>query len=110
MKKSGRRRLVKEDVRVLFLWKPSNFFRQGGDLESCGDLSWEDLLNKIEELSDLESEAWVVVLECDVTDVLVSLSSVVNEFCDGFSCCSDWDSMEPLLIPVQKRLRCREEE
>ena len=25
----------------------------------------------------------------DVTDVLVSPSSVVTEFCDGFSCCSD---------------------
>ena len=25
----------------------------------------------------------------DVTDVPVSPSSVVTEFCDGFSCCSD---------------------
>ena len=31
----------------------------------------------------------------DVTDVLVSPSSVVTELCDGFSCCSEWDFVEP---------------
>ena len=30
----------------------------------------------------------------DVTDVLVSPSSVVTEFCDGFSCFSDWEFVE----------------
>ena len=30
-----------------------------------------------------------------MTDVLVSPSSVITEFCDGFSCGSDWDFVEP---------------
>ena len=29
----------------------------------------------------------------DVTDVLVSLSSVVTEFCEVSSCCSDWEDV-----------------
>ena len=37
----------------------------------------------------------VVLVVPNVTDVLVSLSSVVTEFCDGFSCCSDCDFVEP---------------
>ena len=42
------------------------------DLESCGGLSWEDLLDKTEDLSDFESVAWVVVPEVpEVTDVPV---------------------------------------
>ena len=53
-------------------------------------------MDKTEDLSDRESEAWVVVPEVlDVTDVFVSSFSVVAEFCDGFSCCSDWDYVEP---------------
>ena len=36
-----------------------------------------------------------VRLVLDVIDVLVSLSSVVTECCDGFSCCSDWEDVEP---------------
>ena len=31
----------------------------------------------------------------DVLDVPVSPSSVANEFCDGFSFCSDWECVEP---------------
>ena len=39
--------------------------------------------------------AWVAVPEVpDVTGVPVSPSSVVTEFCGGFSCCSDWDFVE----------------
>ena len=73
---------------------------QGRDLESGGDLSWEDLLDKTEDLSDRESEAWVVVPEVpEVIDVLVSPSSVLTEFC--LSCCSDWEFVEP-----QKEMRC----
>ena len=54
-------------------------------------------MDKLEDLSDRESEAWVdVPVVPDVTDVLVSpFSSVVTEFCDGFSCCSDWEVVEP---------------
>ena len=46
-------------------------FSQEGDRGSCGDLSCEDLLDKPEDLSDRELEAWVVVLVVpDVTDVV----------------------------------------
>ena len=46
-------------------------FSQRGDLESCGDLSWEHFSDKPEDLSDRESEAWVVVpVAPNVTDVL----------------------------------------
>ena len=71
-------------------------FSQGRDLESCGGLSWRDLLEKHEDLSDCETEARAHVrVVHDVIDVLVSPSSVVTEFCDGFSCCSDWDFVGP---------------
>ena len=64
-------------------------FSQGRDLESCGYLSCEDLLDEPEDPSDRESEAWVVVpVVPDVTDVLVS-PYLVTEFCDGVSCFSD---------------------
>ena len=77
---------------------------QKGDLESCGDLSWEDLMDTLEDLSDRESEARVFVLEVlDVTDVLVFRSSVVTKFCDGFSCCSDWDVVEPQPFSSSKK-------
>ena len=36
-----------------------------------------------------------VLVALDVTDVPVSPSSVVTEFCDGFSCCSDREFVEP---------------
>ena len=53
-----------------------DIFSQGSDLESCGDLSEEDLLDKPDYLSDRESEALLVVP--DVTDVLLwSLSFVM---------------------------------
>ena len=39
----------------------------------------------------------------DVTDVLVSPSPVVTEFCDGFSCCSDWDFVEPQSFSFSKK-------
>ena len=62
---------------------------QGRDLKSCGSLSWEDLLEKPEDLSDFEPDfrAQVRVVP-GVIDVLVFPSSVVTEFCDGFSCYS----------------------
>ena len=61
-------------------------------MESCGDLSWVDLLEKHEDLSDCEPDscAHVRVLPV-VTGVLVSPSSVVTELCDVSSCCSDWE-------------------
>ena len=39
----------------------------------------------------------------DVTDVLVSPSSVVTEFCDSFSFCSDWDLVEPQPFSFSKK-------
>ena len=53
-------------------------FSQRRDQESCGDLSWEDFLDKPEDLSEL-----------------VSPSSVVTEFRDSFFCCTEWELMEP---------------
>ena len=38
----------------------------------------------------------------DVIDVLVSLSSVVTEFRDGFSCCPDWEFVEPQSFSFSK--------
>ena len=37
----------------------------------------------------------VVLVVLGVIDVPVFPSSVVTEFCDGFSCCSDWEFVEP---------------
>ena len=84
----------------LFLWR-LQIFSQRGDLESGGDLSWGDLLDKPNNLSDRESEVWGVVP--DVTDVLVSNSCVVTDFCDGFSCCSDWEFVEPPSFSFSKK-------
>ena len=78
-----------------FSVEASEILSQGRDLESCGDLSWEDFLEKPEDLSDRElvsCERVRVVL--DVTDVLVSPSSVVTEFCDVSSMCSDREHVE----------------
>ena len=41
----------------------------------------------------------------DVTDVPVSPSSVVTEFCDGFSFCSDWEFVEPQFVLTLRQLR-----
>ena len=42
--------------------------------------------------SEFEPDTRVEVrVVLDVTGVLVSPSSVVIEFCDGFSCCSGWE-------------------
>ena len=65
-------------------------FSQGRDLESCGGLSWEDLVEKPKDLSDCEPDTRAQLrMVPDVTDVPVSPSSVVIEFCDGSSFCSD---------------------
>ena len=76
-------------------------FGQWRDLESCGDLSWEDLLDKRENLSDREpySRARVRL----VTDVPVSPSSVVTEPCDLSSGCLDWEVVEPQSFSSSKK-------
>ena len=64
-------------------------------MESCGGLSWWDLLEKLEDWSDCEPDSCAHVrVVLGLTDALVSLSSVVTEFCDVFSCCSDWEAAE----------------
>ena len=82
----------------------SEIFSQGRDLESCGGLSWEDLWEKPEDLSDLEpgTSAHVCVVP-DVTDVPVSPSSVVNELCEVSSRCSDWDFVKPQSFPFSEK-------
>ena len=58
-----------------------DIFSQGEDLDSCGGLSWEDLLEKPEDLSDWVSVSLAVVsalpfvTDVHVTDVPVSTSS-----------------------------------
>ena len=64
-----------------------DIFSQGGGMESCGGDSWEDLLEKPENLSDYEPKTRVDVSV--VIDVSVSPFSVVTEFCDVFFFCSD---------------------
>ena len=79
-------------------------FSQGRDLKSCGDLSWEDLLEKPKDLSDceLDSCAQVRVLPV-VTDVPVFPSSMVTEFCDGLSLGSDWEDVVPQSFSFSKK-------
>ena len=49
----------------------------------CGDVSWEDLLDNPEDVSDCEPDSCAHVrVVFGVIDVLVSSSSVVTELCD----------------------------
>ena len=67
-----------------------------------------DPFEKHEDWSDCEpvSCAHVRVVP-DVTDVLVSFSSVVTELCDVSSCCSDWEFVEPQSFSFsRKRALC----
>ena len=70
--------------------------------------SWEDILDNPEDLSDCEPDscAYVRVVP-DVTDMLVSPSSVVTELCDVSPCGSDWELVEPQSFSFsQKRAHC----
>ena len=69
-------------MRVLFRWRPSKVAVKGEDSQSCGDVSWERLAEEPEDLSHREPvSGGLVRIVPDVTDVLVSTSSVVTEFC-----------------------------
>ena len=61
-------------------------------------------MEKTGDLSDVESDtrAHVGVVP-DVTDVLVSPSSVVTEFCDRFSCHSEWEDVVPESFSFSKK-------
>ena len=66
-------------------------------LESCGDLSWCETPWRSTRtclIMSLDSCAHLRVVP-EVTDVLVSLSSVVTEFCEVSACCSDWEDVVP---------------
>ena len=90
-------------------------FGQERDLASCGDFSWGDPLEKLENWSDRELVSCERVrVVPDVTDVAVSPSSVVTEFCHVSSCCSDCEFVEPqffsftkksvhIVVPVRKK-------
>ena len=53
-------------------------------------------MEKLENWSDCEPDSRARVTDVpDVTDVFVSTSSVVTEFCDVSSSCSDWEFVEP---------------
>ena len=86
-------------------------FSHARDLESCGDVSWEHLLEEPEELSDCELAYGELVraVPCgsDVIDVLVSPSSVVTELCDVPLCGSDREFVEPQSFSFsQNRAHC----
>ena len=58
-------------------------------------LGW-DLLEKLDDLSECEPVSCALVCVVpDVTDMLVSPSSVVTVFCDVLSICSDREFVEP---------------
>ena len=98
------RRQSKEDVRIVFLMKAFEIFSQEGDLGSCGDLSWEDLLETPEDPSDREPDSCALArVVTVVTDVPVSPSSVVTEFCDGLSLGSDWEDVVPQSFSFSKK-------
>ena len=69
----------KEDVRVVFLWRAFEIFSQGEDVESFGDFSGGEPLEKLDDLSECELVSCALVRV--VPTVLVSPSSVVTEFC-----------------------------
>ena len=72
-------------------------------VEICGDLSWEDVSDEPEDLSDRESEARVFVPVLDVTDVPASPSFVVTEFCDSLSYCTEWEFVEAQSCSFSKK-------
>ena len=72
--------------------------------ESCGGLSWGICWRSLRTClifePDIRMEVPVVP---DVIDVLVSPSSLVAEFCNGLSRCSDWDFVEPQSFSFSKK-------
>ena len=58
-------------------------------------------MEKHEDVSDFELGSCAHVLV--VLDVLVSPSSVVTEFCEVFSCCSDWEDVVLLSFCLSKK-------
>ena len=103
-KKRTKRRESEVEGTVYLLWKLFEIFSQGRDFESCGGLPGRDLVERPEDLPDceLDTRAHVHVM-LDVTDVLVSTSSVVIELCDAFSCYSGWEDVVPQSFSFSKK-------
>ena len=94
-------------MKVSFRWRLLEIFSQGEDLESCGGFSWEDLLEKLEDLSDCEPETRTDVSAVHVvTNVLASPSSLVTEFCDGFSAEETGFVPSAISVPPKPMFRC----
>ena len=95
-KKRTKWRQSKEDVRFVFLWRPWKSFVKEETWRVMVILSRGDLLEKPEDLSDCEPDTREHVrVVPDVTHVPVSPSSVVTEFCEVLSLCSDWEDFVP---------------
>ena len=74
------------------------------DLESCGNVSWVDPLEKLENWCKCEPDSCAHVrVVLAVTAVPVSPSSVVTEFCEVSSCCSDWEEVFPQSFAFSKK-------
>ena len=92
-KKRTKRRVLKDDVSVLFLWRRL--------ISSVKVETWRAVVVFLggtfwrSRKTGLVLSLRLVLVVLDVTDVPVSPSSVVTEFCDGFSCCSDREYVEP---------------
>ena len=102
-KKRTKRRESKRKCEVVFLWRPLKSLVKK-EVWSCGDLSWVDLVEKREDLSDCEPDSCAHVrVVPDVTVVLVSPFSVVTEFCEVSSCCSYWEDVVPQSFSFSKK-------
>ena len=95
-------------MRVLVSVEAFENFSQRGDSESCGDVSWEHLVEEPQDLPDCELVSCELVLVVpdvsDVIDVPVSPSSVVTELSDVSPFCSDRDFVEPHSFSFSKKL------
>ena len=91
-----RERDGEKKVCQLYLAEAFDIFSQREDLESCGGVSWSDVLDNPDVLSDCESESRAVVSAVlVVSDVLVSLSSVVTECFYDVPLGPEWEFVEP---------------
>ena len=75
----------------------SSWFREDGREK---EERREKVCEKPGDWSEFESDSRV---EVRVVSVVTDLSSVVTEFCDGFSCCSDWEFVEPQSFSFSKK-------
>ena len=88
----------------MFLWTPLTSSVKAETWRVVVTCLGGDLLEKHEDLSDCEPDSCAHVRVVPyVTDVLVSPSSVVTEFCEVFSCFSDWEDVVPQSFSFSKK-------